>query len=702
MGETRGAHAGTASARVRAVRSGALRGLGGPGLAAVYAALTPAGPHRAVMVAIAAVMVTVCGLTWWKAAAVAASRAQASIRLAGTLTNITGSAVLSLLDGGVASPLGALLPFSLIFLALVTPPRPFAVLGALSGTAYWAVALFGDPAPPGYAVAYTLGFGGLSYLCLRHAGVLVSLRRRLAELSRTDPLTKALNRRGFDEHLESEFAEAQRTGDPMTLVLADLDRFKEINDTFGHQAGDQLLAWTAARLAGELRAHDAVGRLGGDEFAAVLPTTGPEAAVVVQRLRTVLHEAAPASIGYATYPADANTLADLRRVADARVYQDKVARDRVLPTASAVAAAGREIERPGILVRVSQRERRRRSIADMGWVALFDFGIGALYAATFAYGRPHQVAIGLLAGVGCATGAALVLAADRLARAAAARAVMLTSALVMVGLGAAMAALDGGATTVCALGMLLPMPLVALSTPLRVAVPVLALHASLYAAVAATVGASSAWYATLHLAGAAAVSTVCAVQGAAAARQRRRLTTLSRVDVLTDVLNRRGFEERFAAELAQARRTERPLSLLIFDLDGFKQVNDVHGHAAGDELLCWVATTLRATLHPHDPVGRLGGDEFVVLLTSQTAGDAAATAAKLHQALGERTGASVGAATLGRDGTDFDALYAHADADLYAQKAGRGARRASSSSASARTGTTTGRGVRPVRTGEAK
>lgn len=673
MAATGAGSAPAASARVRAIRSGAVRGLGGPGIAIAYALANPAHPERPPMLLVSAAMLVVCGMTWGFAATLAVSRAAVPLRVAGVLIVILGSAGLSLLDGGIAGPLGALLPFSFVFLALVTPPRAYAALGLVGAVAYWAVALLGEPAPPGYAVVYTLAFGGLGYLCVRHAGALVSLRRRLAKVSALDPLTRALNRRGFDERLEAAFAEAQRSGEPLTVVFADLDRFKEINDRYGHQAGDRLLTWIAGRLSQGLRAHDAVGRIGGDEFAAVLSDTGPDAAtVVVQRLRDSLDGVVPVSIGHACFPYDATTPAELRRTADARVYADKPARDRPLPSPATVAMVRDAVDQRAPGLRVSHRERRRRSIADMGWIVLFDSCIGVLYSAAFAGEEPHRLAIGLLAAAGWVVGAGLIAGAGRLSRAGGVREIMLVYAVVMAVLGGTLSALNGGAGTVCELAILVPMPLIALSSPARVAVPVLGLYACVYAAVAVTVDAPSGWYGALHLAGAVAVSIVCGAQGRAAARQRGRLTELSRVDVLTGVLNRRGFEERFAAESARAGRGGPAISLLIYDLDGFKHVNDQQGHAAGDELLCWVAAALTANLEARDAVGRLGGDEFVVLLTE---GEAGAVAEHLRDVLAERTSTSVGRATLGLDGDDFDALYAHADAQLYAEKAGRGGRR---------------------------
>jgi diguanylate cyclase (GGDEF)-like protein len=159
-----------------------------------------------------------------------------------------------------------------------------------------------------------------------------------------------------------------------------------------------------------------------------------------------------------------------------------------------------------------------------------------------------------------------------------------------------------------------------------------------------------------NLAAAVAASIICGVQRRAAATQRRLLT---RCDPLTEVPNRRGFEEELA------RRADRPVALLILDLDGFKQVNDVRGHAAGNELPCWVATTVTGFVTAGDAVGRLGGDEFVVLVE----GDPAPVARCLRTALGARTAVSVGMAVRGVHGTGFEDLYAHADAELYRQKA---------------------------------
>jgi diguanylate cyclase (GGDEF)-like protein len=284
-------------------------------------------------------------------------------------------------------------------------------------------------------------------------------------------------------------------------------------------------------------------------------------------------------------------------------------------------------------------------------------GCGLLYVVGFAAWQP---AILVLAALLFTAGAALTVAAGPLSRFTRARPVVFAAAVVEAGLIGGMALLDGGVSGVCALALLVPMPLIALTSPLRVSVWVGGLFATVYLTVAALAGTPGAWYVALHLGGTAVVCAVCAVQGRAAGRQRRQLIELSRRDPLTEVLNRRGFEHRFAEELAKGQVA----ALLIVDLDGFKQINDQYGHEAGDDLLRWVAATMTASLDSRDVVGRFGGDEFVSLLTV----DDPAVLGRLRTALTERTGASFGTAVLGRDGDDFAALYAHADANLYAEK----------------------------------
>jgi diguanylate cyclase (GGDEF)-like protein len=148
-----------------------------------------------------------------------------------------------------------------------------------------------------------------------------------------DALTGLANRRHFDAWLGDSVTTASQGAHEVALLLLDLDRFKEVNDTLGHRAGDDLLCEVAHRLRGAVQAGDLVARLGGDEFALVLHKAGPnEAAAAAQRVLAALE--APVvlvggsidtagSIGIAIFPADARDPAMLLQHADAAMYTAK-------------------------------------------------------------------------------------------------------------------------------------------------------------------------------------------------------------------------------------------------------------------------------------------------------------------------------------------------------------------------------------------
>jgi len=106
------------------------------------------------------------------------------------------------------------------------------------------------------------------------------LSERLQALSSTDPLTGIANRRTFDERMAIEVARANRYGTPLSLVMIDLDHFKELNDRFGHPVGDEVLKRVAQLIDREKRLGDVVARYGGEEFSAILPHTEPSAAMI--------------------------------------------------------------------------------------------------------------------------------------------------------------------------------------------------------------------------------------------------------------------------------------------------------------------------------------------------------------------------------------------------------------------------------------
>lgn len=158
---------------------------------------------------------------------------------------------------------------------------------------------------------------------------------KLDALSTTDPLTGAVNRRGWDLELETAMSRARRSGEPLAVALLDLDHFKRFNDTFGHPAGDALLVGAVAAWRAQLRPGDLLARVGGEEFAVLL--LGCDAATarpVVERLCAATPDDRTCSAGVATLePGDAPT--DLISRADVALYEAKKAgRDRTVVASS--------------------------------------------------------------------------------------------------------------------------------------------------------------------------------------------------------------------------------------------------------------------------------------------------------------------------------------------------------------------------------
>ena len=200
---------------------------------------------------------------------------------------------------------------------------------------------FGESIPVSYTCSIVDGEGDDARVRIYAAQNITERRRaeqRIRYLARIDALTKIPNRMQFQHLLQRAIARARRAQRPLCLFYVDIDHFKDINDTFGHLAGDATLETVAERLAAALPEDSVIGRLAGDEFAVVVPGIGgseddrAEADRLARRLLDRLadpffvqgHEVfMTASMGVAFYPKDAANVIDLIRNADAALYSAK-------------------------------------------------------------------------------------------------------------------------------------------------------------------------------------------------------------------------------------------------------------------------------------------------------------------------------------------------------------------------------------------
>jgi two-component system cell cycle response regulator len=171
---------------------------------------------------------------------------------------------------------------------------------------------------------------------IRYALKLDATLAQLRQLAQRDELTRLLNRREFSRILNEEWDRTARFKRPFTLVMVDIDFFKKINDTHGHQVGDEVLRHVASLLAGQVRTVDRVARYGGEEFALIMiETDGKNAAEHIKRLGVLLAETpcvvesknltidVTLSAGVATSLVDANSATDLVEAADKALYAAK-------------------------------------------------------------------------------------------------------------------------------------------------------------------------------------------------------------------------------------------------------------------------------------------------------------------------------------------------------------------------------------------
>jgi diguanylate cyclase (GGDEF)-like protein len=166
--------------------------------------------------------------------------------------------------------------------------------------------------------------------------------RELRERADRDPLTGLRNRRRFEDDLHQQLGRSQRYGEQAALLMIDLDGFKRLNDTRGHQAGDELLRAVAAALRERLRATDLIARIGGDEFAVLLPH------VDLRRAASVAGEVATA-IGDCSAPVGAGSARVTASVGTAFIDRNAVSADAVLEQADQAMYANKHARQRRVL-----------------------------------------------------------------------------------------------------------------------------------------------------------------------------------------------------------------------------------------------------------------------------------------------------------------------------------------------------------------
>jgi diguanylate cyclase (GGDEF)-like protein len=174
----------------------------------------------------------------------------------------------------------------------------------------------------------------IGYLTSTLSADITEARERIENLAQTDPLTGLYNQRMFNEVWSRAHAASESRGAPYSLLMVDINQLKTVNDSFGHEAGNQALSLVAQCLQRSIRSTDYAARFGGDEFAVLLPSAPAEIAdVVVKRIRNNVYKTTldlgsrmircTVSVGVAVYPRDAREMRELLSVADRDMYRDK-------------------------------------------------------------------------------------------------------------------------------------------------------------------------------------------------------------------------------------------------------------------------------------------------------------------------------------------------------------------------------------------
>jgi len=299
--------------------------------ALVYFVSTPDGPRRPLLVALCCVALLVAVV-----AAVGTARLVGGPWETKWFAGFSAS-VMALIgigaaaDGGSTSPLSVLLILPVVYASIAYPITMVQWIAVITQTIMLGLMLIGHAWGGDHWHLFVLLaiFNILAVTSARNRTSYQETTRELAMLAAHDDLTGCLNYGAFNSRLQAEVARAGRYGRPFCLLIADIDHFKEVNDAFGHPAGDRVLRTLSEALSRNTREADAVGRLGGDEFGILLvDTKGHEGMEQAERLRSVLQgidspRPVTMSIGMTAWTGPDDNAGDLVRRADKALYQAK-------------------------------------------------------------------------------------------------------------------------------------------------------------------------------------------------------------------------------------------------------------------------------------------------------------------------------------------------------------------------------------------